>query len=530
MPPQPRWRLRLVVPFLLVGLLYIATSSYRLESLEIEVPRAAKAEEENSHASSHHTAIGPTAVSSSRETVSQTCTELVVHANFTKYGSAKLCYDSSLCAGRIIVHVPQCTKYKRQLSRNNTHHQWILENGADTFRLRIDGPETHATMSQVESVADLSTCRYQVQIAALTRPGTYDVGLEWLYSDYHALDEITNQWPYLKKAPVLPLDESFSTNYHLQQCTLPSTLKLECLSGASERDQSISPRCNGSESDSSGRWVSRPNEPKVFTRVRVKKIQRNPIVFQWALQEDVSRQWMPNACEMLRVSHHGLLAGLKGKRVVVGGDSQLRALYFGLVNFLAGYGNECLRNVSTLSAEPQHCVANVKGSHRKIINEVQIDFVDDLFLDRLGDRYRSYDVVIVGFAQHPASKEHWTFDKYRSAFSAKIPKLEQLRLQQDRSSGTTVIWYLAPQYPHTRQGYPVVVKDWRTDPRLLMFNEFAKAECISRHIPFVDAFRISTAMSHTSPDQAHFTNFVSYELVTMVANVICSNNGITCGA
>jgi hypothetical protein len=383
------------------------------------------------------------------------------------------------------------------------------------------------------------TCQYVIDVPRLRIPGDYSVGLEWLYGDYHALDEITNQWPYLRQIPVLPLDESFRTNYHLQQCTVPSNVRLLCARDqdhslpaavAEEADSGASqPVCTGHEGDTSGRWITKPDEPRVFTRVRVRKIQRNPIVFEWALQDDASREWHPNACKMERLTHTQLAAGLRNRRVIVGGDSQMRALYFGLANFIAGFGNECLRNISRVEAEPPHCIANVKGSHRKLINGVQLDFVDDLFLDRLGERYKSYHVVIIGFAQHPASREHWSYDKYRNAFMGKLTRMQELRDQLPNKEGA-VIWYLAPQYPHTRVGYPVVVKDWRTDSRLAMFNEFTKELSQKHRFPVVDAFRISTAMSHTSPDQAHFTNFVSYELVTMVANVVCGLNGFACSS
>jgi hypothetical protein len=526
---RKRATLGVLVAALMLGLIIISSRRYHVD-LGVEVPSLTDASPRSVVQSLVLSSADRSGARRGSDEVirgdDSDCRDLPAHLNFSSHGSVRLCFDSAACSGRILLHVPGCEKYKRALSRNATHHQWILEQGADFFRARIDGPESHAVMSHLDG----QSCRYAVDLPHLQLQGQYTLSLEWLYSDYHALDEITNQWPNLKQTPVLPLDDTFQTNYHLQQCTLPSRIQLAChptkSSGGSVEAQ---PPCTGLEQDTSGRWVTMPDQPWLFTRVRVRKIQRNPIIFQWALQDDASREWRPNSCAARRWTHTQLAAGLRGKRVIVGGDSQLRALYFGLVNFLSGFGNECLRNISTVSAEPPHCISNVKGSHRKVINGAQVDFVDDLFLDRLGDRYRSYHVVITGFAQHPASREHWSFDKYRSAFMSKMPRLEELRDQVPEGKGV-VMWYLAPQYPHTRSGYPVVVKDWRTDPRLLMFNEFAKAECLQRRIPVVDGFRISTAMSHTSPDQAHFTNFVSYEFVTMVANIICGLDGFSCRA
>jgi hypothetical protein len=186
-----------------------------------------------------------------------------------------------------------------------------------------------------------------------------------------------------------------------------------------------------------------------------------------------------------------------------------------MANFLSGFENECLRNISTVAA----CIVNVKGSQRKSIEGVQLDFVDDLFLDRFAgsERYSSYNVCIVGFAQHPASMAHWSFDRYRLSFQSKLQKAIKLQ-----GSGVKVVWYLSPQYPHTRWGFPVRVRDWRTDVRLTMFNQFAKEECQKHGIPVVDAFSITAPMSHTSPDQAHYTNWVSFELVTMTLTIVMS--------
>merc|ERR1712146_608632 len=121
--------------------------------------------------------------------------------------------------------------------------------------------------------------------------------------------------------------------------------------------------------------------------------------------------------------------------------------------------------------------------------------VDDLFLTKfMGEHYNGYDVVIAGFAQHPASKEHWTVDRYRGAVFAKAKRVRELL-----DLGAKVIWYGAPQYPHTTNGYPVVVRDWRTDARLQLFNEASFAAMTALGVPVVDSFAVTTPMSHTSP-------------------------------
>jgi len=464
-------------------------------------------------------------------TNSETCRQLELHHEFAGKGrSVELCYNERTCRGYFRITTQNCEKARRKLSRNAQLEAYMLQDlGPDVFRLHLDGPEAHAAMSRR---ADPNRCVFIITIPEVARGGVYRVGLEWLYTDYHALDELSDMWPRLLKAPLLPLDTSFATNYHLQQMTLPSVLHLRCglapvqSEGGPAATSEATPLCTGLENVTNGSWVRTSDledSPLVFTRVRVRKIQKQPILFEWALQGELPSTWQPKSCTML--SDDSLLrdVALHRKRILVGGDSQLRALYFGLVNVLEGFAMECVRNVSDLAGEPAHCHPNVKGSHRKRITangrDIQVDFVDDLFLDRFGSgRYSGYDVVIIGFAQHPASKEHWSYDRYRGTL---IPKLD--KCQEMLKKGKLVVWYLTPQYPHTRVGYPVVVKDWRTDPRLLLFNTLAKMEALRRGVPVVDGFSITTAMSHTSPDQAHFTNWVSYELVRAVLTVVMTN-------
>lgn len=485
------------------------------------------------------------------------CVALRPHANVSAtLENFFLCFDEEACTGSIrfdFVDRSQCTKKRRSLSSNASLNQFLSEVvGPDLFRFRLEGPETINQMvgASALSVDELvsrwlahsmasarqdrmAPCSFAITIPALRLGGTYRVGLEWLYRDYAAMDELAGHWPPLLKQSLLEVDPLFSTNYHLQQCTLPSTATVVCKKTTATLEESgLGAACTGRETDSGGRWVvdEEFKGSPVYTRVRVKKIQRNPIVFQWALQSDAARRWVPTACTAMELPAassprlSAMMASLAkvSQRIVIGGDSQLRALYFGMSNVLSGFGGACVRNITFEAAEPRQCIPNVKGSQRKVIQGVQLDFVDDLFLDRFtgSERYSSYQTIIVGFAQHPASKEHWTFDKYRASFAAKLRKALQLK-----ASGKHVVWYLAPQYPHTTNGFPVAVRDWRTDLRLKMFNAFAKKECLAHGISVVDAFDISTPFSHTSPDQAHYSNFVSFEFVRMALTVICSQFG-----
>eukprot|EP00744_Colponema_vietnamica_P022044 GILI01031615.1.p1 GENE.GILI01031615.1~~GILI01031615.1.p1 ORF type:complete len:453 (-),score=-2.58 GILI01031615.1:22-1233(-) len=392
------------------------------------------------------------------------------------------------------------------LSNDPTVSEQLRLWGPDLFRIRIAGPEVVVGLAQL-----VEECTYNFTFSLNVR-GSYNVALERLYAKYDAINEAFSAWPHLLKEPVLEVDAPTS-NYHTQQRTLESSTSLQCTDPTPRRPPTT--LCTGKEGSTKGRWLVEHPRKTVYTRVRVRKIQRNPIKFKWALQGDNLSHWSPDTCKVMTTSDYTAVEPrLAGKRIVVAGDSQLRALYFGLVNTLAGNGNQCVLNISSEEAEPPVCVANTKGNHKRQFGDIQVDFYDDLFLDKFASssKFDGYDVMIVGFAQHPASKEHWPLKRYFASVDQKARKIKNLQ--------SKVVWYLAPQYPHTTNGYPVAVKDWRTDARLTLFNGYAEKVMREIGVPIVDGYSISTGMSHTSPDQAHYSNFVSHEIVQLLLSVL----------
>lgn len=439
------------------------------------------------------------------------------------------------------------------LSNNKNLRETLLRRGPHLFRLRLDGPTVFTVpQADVVVVADGESHKCVYRFPLLSSPqllcfkrGAYRVGLEMLYRNYAYLDESSDKWPELLKTPLLVLSsDALRTKYHLQQCTLPSREVLQCGGddgNESEEEaekkegdsQSAAVECDGTQHDTSGVW-QREKGPatRVWTRVRVRKIRREPILFEWASQSEPAARWVPNACRVpplaSSLSREKIFELYSGKRIVISGDSQLRALYYALVNVLNGNSERCVRNVTTFQDEPAGCIANVKGSQRKSISPpsssssssasmrpIQVDYIDDLFLNRIKHKLQGYDVVIAGFGQHPASKEHWRFDKYAHAVQERMSHLKKVA-----PSPSSVIWYAAPHYPHTRAGYPVAVRDWRTDARLELFNNCSVAAARENGFLTLDSFAISDAFAHTSPDQAHFSNFVAVEFVRMLFSIL----------
>ena len=506
------------------------------------------------------------------------------------------------------------TNMQQLVTKDSLFREWVKRVwGPNLFRLRLVGPEVLLLKSTftAQNASQEEPREHYMFPFQLFRTGHYSVEFEWLYHNYNAVDEERNRWPPLIKQSLLPT-LPLKTRYHIEQCTLPSTIVLEVNDhrnlvdqlthgGDAEHQRRL---CNGMEPYAGGRWLmvkhpdpqqhdrsftSMKQTPSVMTRVRVRKIRKRPIRFEYALQEEKERFWEPAQCRLLTYPfstvESRLIDSLRGAKIVVIGDSQARALYYGLVNILNGNELLCVRNITVLEDEPQQCIPNVKGSVSRTIRRIQIDFVADNFLDSLSNkdkslRYVKYDVIIAGFAQHPASSKHWPLGKYRQKLLKRITYLQHLAAGLSSSNlfsagggRRLVLWYAAPQYPHSTTGYPVEVKDWRTDARLRIFNDFAflyasatwrdandtqkdsAATIIHRTnlhafplsqdekafifpsrestidvgaVRYIDAQEISGPFSHTSADQAHYSNFVSVQLSMHILTVVCSAGGLKC--
>eukprot|EP01062_Namystynia_karyoxenos_P040286 TRINITY_DN29395_c0_g1_i1.p1 TRINITY_DN29395_c0_g1~~TRINITY_DN29395_c0_g1_i1.p1 ORF type:complete len:564 (+),score=154.08 TRINITY_DN29395_c0_g1_i1:128-1819(+) len=443
--------------------------------------------------------------------------------------TASLCWSAGDCAGTLRIARVRCsgTDWHRNLSNDAEHDRWIRSNlGPDTWRVRVAGAEV-----LMPTVRFRGGCAYEAALR-VGSAGDYSVAVELLYQNFDALDEVRNVWPPMLKRPLLRLgpaaEAARRTLYHQGQLTPPSEVSLRCAASRPRPPPSGLPRCGAAPAaDASvGRWRRTGSGKQLLTKVRVKKLQRQPVVFQWSLQGENEHAWVPDSCALPPLDVTSARRCLAKRRVVVGGDSQQRAFYFGLLNFLRGHGDRCVRNISApdhkgealFNGDPR-CVENTKGSHKHLIGDIQLDFLEDAYIDkgcRPGGKYGRYDIVVLGFAQHPASRVHWPLARYQRALSERAACVRGLV-----SRGRRVLWLLAPKYPDTKEGYPVGVKDWRTDPRLELFNKRARAAIAPLGVPIVDMFALTAPMGHASSDQAHYNNWVLHEVLSVAVAALC---------
>eukprot|EP01061_Rhynchopus_euleeides_P016623 TRINITY_DN27945_c0_g1_i1.p1 TRINITY_DN27945_c0_g1~~TRINITY_DN27945_c0_g1_i1.p1 ORF type:complete len:595 (+),score=104.53 TRINITY_DN27945_c0_g1_i1:104-1888(+) len=479
--------------------------------------------------------------------------------------TVELCWDSASCEGRLQVsRTSGCTPMRdaRSISNDAGYDAWVKRAmGPDHYRLLFKSTSGVAQRELLHA----GNCVYTTGGFALRGEGRHYIALELLYKSYEGIDEVRNIWPPLQKTPILPhgiqaLGETAGTAWHPGQLTPPSDSYVTCSGGGGgargnaqsgmqeEGDAQLPGRLFA---HLNGRWaVDAGRSGTLYTKVRVKKISRQPILFNWTRQAHPEYTWVAGEEEEARGGDTGgaldqCVAKLKaGPRVpvIITGDSQLRAAYFGFVNILNGGGEKCVRNISSPShvderlfpKEPR-CLENVKGKHRHNLGGVGAEFLDDPYISGCPKLIGSgHKVVVLGFAQHPASRKHWPFKKFNQTMSERAKCVSSML-----AKGKVVVWLMAPKYPDTKVGFPVGVMDWRTDARLLLFNSAARthlaavrqalqdkgdSQAASR-LHIIEAFDISAPLGHSSSDQAHYNNVVLHAISGSIATSMCAGRG-----
>ena len=138
-----------------------------------------------------------------------------------------------------------------------------------------------------------------------------------------------------------------------------------------------------------------------------------------------------------------------------------------------------------------------------------------LYVDYLGnymcepgslERSHGYDYVVFNCGHHPASRFHYTYEKYRSAVYNLV---HEASVQQAIQNGKTKFFWLENTAQPLRQDHWVFdKKDWRTLHRLYMFDKIAKQELGNAHFPYrlIHAFHSTFALFDKMCDCAHYVS------------------------
>ena len=143
--------------------------------------------------------------------------------------------------------------------------------------------------------------------------------------------------------------------------------------------------------------------------------------------------------------------------------------------------------------------------------------------DRL--RLRPTDTLVLNFGQHPASQHHWHASRYARALDEVLAEVAALTATHRRGEAPLVVWTSTPAFPLRCEGPVVQKKDWRTEPRLLLFNALASAAMRRRSVPIFDYHALTWPLSHVSKDHSHFISTAFMQAAgRLLLSTICADH------
>eukprot|EP01065_Artemidia_motanka_P015513 TRINITY_DN19295_c0_g1_i2.p1 TRINITY_DN19295_c0_g1~~TRINITY_DN19295_c0_g1_i2.p1 ORF type:complete len:612 (+),score=174.39 TRINITY_DN19295_c0_g1_i2:52-1887(+) len=412
--------------------------------------------------------------------------------------------------------------------------------GPDEFYLSLEGPEVHALTPR-----HLGGCSYEAEWA-VTVPGRYRLGLVWSRVHWAGVDEVQRGWPSANH------DLPIGTEVVAQIGSADAAVQRRAREAAFAGDGL--PRCadNMTAATLGGRWVwdgTGPTPPSLPLRPLPNTSQQNVRGFAVRVAVDYTRfEWRPMHCRMHRFSSDEARTCLQGRRVMLQGDSHMRASFNALLEFaclggqaatkeqhggLARRGSryvppggkfgECdkvdlvtyvwdtqlliypgmCRNPTRTGTCPKRKLRAKRGRGLDSVTKVMVHDKDA----------RCSDLLMVNAGQHQADgRNRWSFKRY----SRLLYVVAKWRMRWPQS----VAWHQTNALPFRMDKYHREVQDQRTLSRLRVFNALAGG--------LFPAHRVLPSFDHTLPfaihteDNAHYPARILQQSVAQhILNMVC---------
>lgn len=134
------------------------------------------------------------------------------------------------------------------------------------------------------------------------------------------------------------------------------------------------------------------------------------------------------------------------------------------------------------------------------VNGLSVSYLSNMLCESGTGKYvEGYDYAVINCGHHPASKEHYSYSKYKSDV--------RLFIDEIISHRNTRIFWMENTAPPLRQDHWVVEKkDWRTYHRLMIFHSLAvnEARGLNASMTVIPAFRSTLALFDKICDCAHY--------------------------
>ena len=221
--------------------------------------------------------------------------------------------------------------------------------------------------------------------------------------------------------------------------------------------------------------------------------------------------WQPYTCKVVPAEDIDTEQCLRGRKICLVGDSQMRHIY-------AGFTSLVLKDMN-------YHISDVERGQRELTsNKTQVGLENIIYyLDKWGQPWSQHNLsectdVLANFGQWPASREtkggFWPAHQYKLAAQNHADFLSLLSRE-----GKRVSWVTTHAHP-INPGW-TGVDDWRKDPLLSLYNRLSQDVHDGTLTGIIDTFSITSPLSEASYDGHHYKGLVAYNVDLMILNAVC---------
>mmetsp|Transcript_41423 Transcript_41423/g.64670 ORF Transcript_41423/g.64670 Transcript_41423/m.64670 type:complete len:172 (+) Transcript_41423:346-861(+) len=159
----------------------------------------------------------------------------------------------------------------------------------------------------------------------------------------------------------------------------------------------------------------------------------------------------------------------------------------------------------------------------------------------------SWDVIVLNFGQHSAAgAEHWTVGEYGrwvhaflEAIATRLKEQSQTSKSgegvQSKQHETRIVWMASSAMVLAKDNQIKTSKDWRTNPRLALYEEQAKEKVLQlqrnlgkHRVMYMDVFNMTLPMiDNAKGDCGHFLpSNIQNAMVQKLLSFACPHEGV----
>lgn len=186
---------------------------------------------------------------------------------------------------------------------------------------------------------------------------------------------------------------------------------------------------------------------------------------------------------------------LSHKKLALAGDSHMRNFATHLVKWACDIDDAFSKGLYTYFTVKNETGTKCMG--------MSFSYSPDYFCSKKSFTWQNWkeDFILVNCGHHPASEDHWSLDRYQRTIETYVKNADA------STSGVTqknFIWMESNPQPFRNDSWVVQFKDWRTQHRLLLFNEVANSIFLSHNYTVMYNFQSLLPFVESICDGAHF--------------------------